>query len=926
MRRALLIVAAFAGLVGGGLWAAPRLVPQEALARWFTARAEAALGAELRVTGESRLELLPRPALELGAWRTTTALGPLQAAGARLVFDWRRLARGEAAITAARIDRPTLVVVVPASPRAAAAMLADVVPGAIELEARRGRIVVPGDEDVALRRISVRAQGGRRILAVEARWRGRVIGGEAVLEDSGVAPLSRLELAAGADRLAFHGRLGAEGGAGELELDLADPAALREWLPFALAPPLLDDLARRRRAPLTVRGELAVDGADWRLDAATVQGADLRLAGRLGVERGRLDADLEILEGPAPEEVLAAASERWQALSARLDALDRLALDGAGLRLRLDRAGDGFAASLRASLVAAGDVTVEGRLAAEEPRFEGSLTVVSDDIAAVLPAAVARQLPRPAPLTVSAELAAAPARASLRKVRLTTPQLVFRGRVDLARGRAPALAVAGIIDRLRLPAAALRTPSGRAEALTRLRELARGGGVRVDLDVRRLLFDNAGGFEGRLIAELDRRGLWITAFEAEGPGVGLSLTGGLELAPARLDALGALRVDAPGRLARWLADRPLAALATVPGGRFDIALRGPLDALALELDGRLGALEARFDGTTDLVDANALRGTVALAHPDTGALLTAWGAPPHPSRPLAGPARFEGTVAVDEGWSAAGEATLAGLAGALRAAPAALAVSAVAGPVDDLHAALAALTPWPADLARWRARVQGDWPATPPLATLWPAPFALELAAPDLVAADGGAASLELTLAGTEDTVALDRLRWFEDSRRYELTGRGVRGDRGVEVEVAGTLTDAGEAMVPTALGLGWLGDGEIALGGRLTARGTTPGELVAALDGRLAVEGIIGPSVRRGAAGRPFVLPRLALSGELALARARFDLGALDTGAVSMTGTVDVFADRLAAELRVPADDGGAVALRAHGQLGRPDWHRLAR
>jgi hypothetical protein len=368
----------------------------------------------------------------------------------------------------------------------------------------------------------------------------------------------------------------------------------------------------------------------------------------------------------------------------------------------------------------------------------------------------------------------------------------------------------------------------------------------------------------------------------------------------------------------------VATLAGVPGGRFDVALRGPLDALAVELDGRLGALDARFDGTTRLVDANAIRGRLALSHPDGGALLRAWGAPPHPSRPLAGPARFEGTIAVDDGWSARGEAGLAGLGGELDLDAAGLAVTDLGGPVGDLHAALTALTPWPADLARWRARVQGDWPATPPLAGLWPGPFALELAAPDLVTADGAAARLDLRLEGDAERLRLARLEWSEPGRRYSLAGTATRGDRGVELELRGALTDAAEAAVPTALGLGWLGDGAIMLDGRLTARGTTPAELVAALDGRLTVAGAVGPAVRRGEDGRAVALPRVRLAGELTPARGRFDLDALDTGALDLEGTVDVFADRLVARLRVPADDG-VRALLAQGPLDRPLWRRVA-
>ncbi|NBB71348.1 MAG: hypothetical protein GVY33_13680 [Alphaproteobacteria bacterium] len=910
MRR-LLVLAALAGAIGGGLWAAPRLVPPETLAHWFVARAEADLGAELRVAGESRLDLLPRPALTLGAVRTTTPLGPLHAEGARIVFDWRRLVGGEAAVAAARLDRPRLVVVAPPPRGELAALLAGVVAHAPRLELRDGQVVIPDGADVELRRLVVEPDGTDRRLDADGRWRGRDLRARAVVapEEAGRGIVLRaLDLTAGADRLALRGRLGARAGEGELELDLADPAALRAWLPSVPAPPLLADLAAARTAPLAIRGTLEHGDADWRLREAGIEGERFRLAGTLGVAAGRLDARLELIEAPPLPALLAAAAARSRAAPARLDDIARLALDGPGLRLRLDREDGGLAASLRATLPGASELGVEGRVAGAGPRFDGTLTLVSDDLAAALPEALAGALPRPTALTLTGKVRATSTRAALTAVRLAAPGLAFRGDVELVADGEPPLTVAGVVDRLRLPAAALRTPAGRRGVLARLRELAERGGAAVDLEIGRLLLDDGGGLAGRLVAELDRHGLWVTAFEAEGAELGLSLTGGLELAPARLDALGALQVGAPGRLVRRLTGRSPATLATVPGGRFDVALRGPLEELAVELDGRLGALDVRLDGATRPLASNDLAGTL--------------GAPPHPRLPLAGPARFEGAVARDDGWSLEGEIELAELGGALRLERRRLAVTELAGPAADLHAALTALTPWPADLARWRARVQGDWPATAPLATAWPAPFAFELHAPALVAGAGEAAALELALTGTTDRLRLETLRWTDPARRYRLAGTVRRGDRGVRVELAGALADAATAAVPTALGLGWLGGGEIELEGALRSRGTTPGELAAALDGTLAVDGTLGPSRRRGVGGGVIALPALALAGELRLDAGRFDLAALDAGAVELAGVVDLFADRLAARLQVP-DRRGPGELIAQGRLARPTWRR---
>ena len=931
MRRALVVVIVLAAMLGGGLWAAPRLLPEGTVERWLVARVEAAFGVDLQIVGASRFELLPRPALTLGAWRSTTPVGPLEAAGARIRFDPTRLLRGEAAIAAARIERARLVVVAPPATVRPAALLAALDPGIESVELADGRIVVPHGEDLRIARGVVRGDGDRRRVTAAGSWRGRALEFDAVIAPGARPALHELELRAGEDRLSFRGQLGPQDGGGELAFDLVDPAAFAAWLPAWGRPPTAGDAARALAAPLTVQGRLAREGADWRLDEAEIAGAGVRLEGTIALADGRIDARLELREGPPPAELLAATLAPLRSGAVDLEGLARLALDGEDLRLRLDRDADGFAASLRVRLAGASELTAEGRVTAGGPRFEGPITLVSDDIAAALPAALAAALPRPAPFTLSAAASATPARMALRELRLSAPGLVLRGAIDLDPTRRPALAVEGVLDRLRLPTDALATPVGRGRALARLREWAERGGARLDLEVRRLVVDEVGGLEGRVVAGLDRQGLWVTAFEAAGPEVRLSLTGGLELDPPRLDALGALRVAAPGRLTRRLVGEPWPALATVPGGLFDVALRGPLDALGVELDGRLGALAARFEGTTRLLatsaasrDAEAdVEGHLTLAHADAGALLEAWGAPPHPSRPLAGPARFAGTVTRSDGWAARGEVALAGLRAALDLRARRLQLRDVVGPADDLHAGLTALTPWPADLARWRARVQGDWPQTPVLAERWPAPFALELTAPGLITADGRAANFDLALAGDARRLELERLRWRTAEARYTLEGAATRGVRGVAVELAGTVEDVAGAAVPTALGLGWLGSGPIRLEGALDARGTTPGELAASLAGRLAVEAAFGPGRRRGDDGRLLTLPALELAGVLAVDRGRFALSALDAAPRALDGTVDVFADRVVARLRPGDTDAGAILL-AHGPLDRPRWRHL--
>lgn len=219
--------------------------------------------------------------------------------------------------------------------------------------------------------------------------------------------------------------------------------------------------------------------------------------------------------------------------------------------------------------------------------------------------------------------------------------------------------------------------------------------------------------------------------------------------------------------------------------------------------------------------------------------------------------------------------------------------------------------------------MQGDWPATAPLARLWPAPFELGIDAPELMTAAGRPARLDLALAGDADRLVLERFRLRAGDRRWDIAGTAARGERGVRVDGRLTATDAATAALPTALGLGWLGDGQLALEGALTARGTSPGELVADLDGGLAVDGTVGPSVRRGVDGRPLRLPSLALTGTLQLDRGRFDAGDLRADGARLDGAVDLFADRLAARLTLPGPEGVRV-IRAVGPLDRPRWRPL--
>ncbi len=889
-------------LTAAGLWAAPALLPEERLRHTLAAALTARTGAEVTLRGPVELTLLPRPRLSLAdlhakgdgfdvALRETVLRPPFADLLALVILGRDDPARpwGEARLDGVEVDLSGGEVALPALP-ALDGLALDV----RRLVVRRPQAALVTFDTLRWdgRTLTAAGHGGPRPLHVELRFGG---------DDRRGWRLESLRLNAAADTLGFDGTIRAgEPIVGRVSLQAADVAAWRAWLEEMLAaplhlPPLLDAAVEPLAGELAGSATVRLDADGWGLEEL-VAGP---VTGRLAVRGGRIDGALR-LEAAPDAALLRSAWQRWRAAPDLLVDVDRLRLEAPGGRLDLVRADTALGLTLRLAAAGGSDLALEGRLDPTTGRFDGAATLVADRPPPPLDAWLGPLAANLVAIAASADVAADPDRVRLEGLRFASDGLGFQGRVEWAAARPPVLTVEGTVDRATLPAGWGAT-AHRAALLQALADWGERVGLRADVAVRRLtVAADVEPAAARVVGRLDGAGLWLSAVELEGRDASLSVAGGLDFRRQRFDGFGQLAVTAPGRLMAAWTGAERWRLATLPAGQVGFSLAGPLAAADLEATFGFGALAGTFDGRVDLVGDEPLTGALALEHPAAGALLTELGWPLPADVPLVGPARLTAAVSSGPAWAMAGDAMLASLQATLDVRAegdgTAATVDRLTGERADLVALSTALGLWDLRPERWLQRHLGAWPETGPLASLWPDPLALRVAATALRTADAAPATARLELRVDPTTLHLARFDWVQGGERIALDGNIDRGQRGVTVDLGLAATTAGEGLLATALGLGWLGPGAFDLEGRLRARGTTPAELVADLSGTLAVDARLDAHQRLEADGRRLALPAYRVTGELPFDRGHAPLdgltrarGALDLALGYVVGTIDL-------------------------------------
>ena len=919
MRLALALLALAAVLVAASVAVGPRVLGPERLQALAVDRLEQALDARLTAIGHADAVLLPRPHLRVEGAVVEHAAGRLVVERATVHLRLAPLLRGRATIASLTVDGFALEV-------AAADLAAAAASAPFAVEATRGRVRLPGvtSAEVQRFRLDQRDVAERRV-EVEGLWRERPLTIDATLRTPGPR-LERLSLELGRDRLVFAGRLDGSGAHGELELETEDLAALRATLPALPLPALADAVLAAHERPLRLQATVSADRRRFRLDELLLRSDETTATGALVVADGRIDLALESTAIDRPLDTAARALGLVRRAPDLLVDVERIALDAPGLRLRLERGDDGLDTALRLDLEGGTSLTVEGATRLDPLGFEGPLTLVGEDVGAALPEGVQLPWEGPVPASLQAHLEAAEGRVALTDMQLSAPRLGFLGSIFHTPEARPAIVVAGTVERLRLPGA-LPEAGVRGDALRRLWTAADRGGAMLDLDLRRVELGGTWSGNGRLIAELARDGLWLTALEIGGRGFELSMTGGLHREPERLDAIGAAELGAPGRLLDAVAALPWLRLDGLGPGRFDATAEGPLDRVAVAIDADLNDLDLAVDGRFDLL-AHRWRGAdLTLTHPDGGGLLRALGALPSAAAELGGPLAVEARYAPSDGagdWR--GGARLGGLDAAFEAGDGGIVIEGLGGPAASVGALARAVGGWPEDLERWRQRVQGDWPRGPVLASGWPEPFAIEVASDALVDTLGRPVTFELSARGDSERVVVDTFLWDTAVRRYRASGSAERGVLGVDVQGSVAFEDALDAPLARALGLGWLAPGRIEADADLRSLGATPRQLAAALMSTTTVAVETERRAVRLRNGRLHLLPPLALEGVIDVANGSARLDQLTGERARLTGEIDLYGGLVAATLATDEvlSEGGTSASIS-GRLDAPSWRHVA-
>ena len=660
--RGVLVLAGFVvALIVAFLFSWPRLVEAPALQDELDRLLRAAVGPNLRLEGDTRLELLPRPRVTIAQARVREAV----AAGTRLTaerieVDLAPLAllRGRIEPRAVRLQRPRLDLAgatwdsLPGIP--AEGGLA----GLQRIEVRDGAVVgLPTDAD-AVGLVAVR--DGPHGLRLDG---SAVIAGEpvrvAIAADGvrGSAPYSatiRLESgpADAAFRAEFVGQIApGPAASGELRVSLekGPPPA---WLPWSydlggtLEARLTADAGRVELAELVLvvagaelRGDLAVDLADGGAFALALNGNAVTLTPDLETGLTRLLAAARDHRVPAGRVDLQLASLAWSGEFVRRLGLEaELAPDGTVALRRLDAILPGQAVLGWSGAALPGSGTVAGEVTLQAAELRPLLAWLGVPDADLPPGGLAT-------LDLSARAEVGPERIALDGLQARLDASRIEGALVYARTARPRLDLQLAADRLNtaLYAAPPASWAGWPHRLA-----AVDGSL--DLTVASLTHDLLRASEVRVQAELEAGQLTVGRLEAADlGGAEVALGGTWDLPTGAWDATGTLATAEIKPILRLLRLPPPLEIDRLAPLRVEVSSRHEAGRTSLDL--RLAARDAEARLTGELADpigAGDLDLRLTAGAGEAGTVLQALGWPAAADRPTLGPlaltARADGSA------------------------------------------------------------------------------------------------------------------------------------------------------------------------------------------------------------------------------------------------------------------------------------------
>lgn len=921
-RRSLLaVLAVAAALCILALWAIPRALDWDRHRDQLAAVASERLGRPVALEGPISVSLLPEPWLVADRVRVGAAADEIgvQARGLRLRLDlWRfllgRVEVREVALVGADIRLPW-------PPTALPGLLLPPWLADLDIRIEDSRLAVG---EAAVEGVTARFAAGGPLEALtgtgEFRWRGQPVRFEARLGrtagDDGFAPLDLSVSTSDGATLQARGVLLAQGGF-EGRLDAAGPD-LASILP---APP----------GPFRARGTLRAGADAVATDALALEfgpngermaargAATLRLVPAprldLSLSAARLDIGpwLGALRGAAP-----------QVLPLALDLSAEQATLG-GLPLRRLRAG----ALLEGGRVTLTDVTADlpGGTQAElsgttvGPRLDAALVLRS-----AWPRELAKELGLPDAVPLPEGAAAGTMRLAWEGANLSATDIALRfggtrvaGGVAWRAGPRPSLALGLDLDALEV--------SGRAAALDALRDASAAADLTLRLNIGRLSADGVTLNRVALDGATEGPRFTLRAANARLGPMDLSASGVLQWQPQLRLSNAIIEAQGPlGALGQFL-ELPEGPLPALPV-RLRLSANGAWEALAIRAEA--DAADARIEAQGQLdAGARRLQGNATLRHPGATRLLEQLGFPAAWIGPGSLSVIAAGSVQPDQAaWEnleiVAGTLRLRGQ-GALswqgdrprltgRAAAERLPLPGI--PLQSSQG-LRGAPPFDAEIALTAEAV--DVPGLP----------AIEQAAATLRAAEG---------------------EWRVEGLRARMAGGEVEGQAALALRGLPRLALEGRlsgAVVtgPVTEGALDLTAGRTDAAWRLLAEGWSPAAMLAALEGEAALAirsgvltGVDLPAIAAAGAERDPWRADGALRGSMAggatpldraTLRAAFARGiaVLEEGeavaeggaAARLTGSLDLWRQRLDLRIAVPMPEGPEVALRLFGPPEAP-------